>query len=96
MIARTAPAAAPARTFAAVFCICVLTAEPFLALPLVPPFLLADCLLADALLLAFFADIPFLLKVMDFERHRCGVVRWASGDAFAPDRVRNAYATVLS
>jgi len=56
MIARTAPAAAPASTLAAVFFICVLAAEAFLALPFVLPFLLADCSLA------FFAAIVFLLK----------------------------------
>jgi hypothetical protein len=40
-------------------------------------------LLADAFLLAFFAGILFSFKVMVFERHRCRVLRWAPGDAFA-------------
>jgi hypothetical protein len=72
MIARTAPAAAPASTLIAVFFISVLTTESFLGLRfLVPPFLLADCLRVDASLLAFFAAIVFLRKVMVFGCHRC-------------------------
>ncbi|MGH8646112.1 MAG: hypothetical protein ACREX4_17300 [Gammaproteobacteria bacterium] len=61
MIARTAPAAAPASTLTAVSFITVLATETFLEPPfLVPPFLLAGRLLADALLLTFFAAIVVL------------------------------------
>ena len=88
---------APASTLAAVFFICVLAAEAFLALPfLVAAFVLADCLLADAFLLAFFVGILFLLRVMIFEPHRCAVVSWAPGDEFAQLRQNKKFNAICS
>jgi hypothetical protein len=62
MSARTAPAAAPASTLTAIFCICVLGGERFLARPLLPAFLRADCLVAGAFVLACRAGITFSLS----------------------------------